>query len=59
MIHWALAAVAVLAGPPRQIVAGPPPSIEEAARGGPLPPVELRPPVPQFWEVHWDTLGES
>lgn len=21
--------------------------------------LELRPPVPQFWEVHWDTLGES
>jgi hypothetical protein len=19
---------------------------------------ELRPPVPQFWEVHWDTAGE-
>lgn len=19
---------------------------------------ELRPPVPEFWEVHWDTAGE-
>jgi hypothetical protein len=19
---------------------------------------ELRPPVPQFWEVHWETAGE-
>jgi len=20
---------------------------------------ELAPPVPRFWDVHWDTLGES
>jgi len=20
---------------------------------------ELAPPIPRFWEVHWDTLGES
>jgi hypothetical protein len=20
--------------------------------------VELRPPVPAFWDVHWDTLGD-
>lgn len=20
---------------------------------------ELAPPLPRFWEVHWDTLGES
>ncbi|MFN8544030.1 MAG: hypothetical protein U0807_07485 [Candidatus Binatia bacterium] len=21
--------------------------------------MELRPPVPEFWELHWDTLGEE
>jgi hypothetical protein len=20
--------------------------------------LELRPPVPEFWEIHWETLGE-
>ena len=20
--------------------------------------MELRPPVPEFWDVHWETLGE-
>jgi hypothetical protein len=20
--------------------------------------MELRPPVPEFWDIHWDTLGE-
>ena len=20
--------------------------------------LELRPPVPEFWEIHWETIGE-